>query len=148
MFVRKPDATFSLANFMRTNLYSALATLKIGNDILSKEENVAIDKLMGHGGLFKTPVVGQSMLAAALNAPVTVMDTASEGGPWGMAVLAAYMIEKKEGESLPQYLDEKIFAGQTGSTIAPDAADVAGFDAFIEKYKAALPAQEMATKTF
>lgn len=144
MFVRTPDAKFSLANFMRSNLYSALATLKIGNDILSKEENVPIDRLMGHGGLFKTPVVGQQMLAAALNAPVTVMDTASEGGPWGMAVLAAYMIEKEDGENLADYLDNKIFKGATGSTIEPVAADVEGFDQYIKSYKATLGAENVA----
>ena len=144
MVVRTPDAKFTLANFMRSNLYAALGALKIGNDILSKEEQVAIDKLMGHGGLFKTPVVGQQMLAAALNAPVTVMDTASEGGPWGMAVLAAYMLEKQEGETLPDYLDNKIFAGQTGTTIDPVAADVEGFDKWLEGFKASLPAQTAA----
>jgi len=145
MFVRTPDAAFSLANFMRAHLYSALASLKVGNDILQKEEKVAVDSLMGHGGLFKTPLVGQKILAAALNAPVTVMDTASEGGPWGMAVLAAYMLEK-QGESLADYLDRKIFAGQTGTTVAPDAADVAGFDRFTASYKAVLPAQKAAAE--
>lgn len=145
MFVRTPDAKFSLANFMRAHLYSALAALKVGNDILLKEEKVAVDALMGHGGLFKTPVVGQSMLAAALNAPVTVMDTASEGGPWGMAVLAAYMLEKN-GKSLSDYLKDEIFAGQTGTTIAPDEEDVAGFDAFTAKYVSTLPAQKAAVE--
>jgi len=145
MFVRTPDAKFSLANFMRSHLYSALAALKVGNDILLKEEKVAVDSLMGHGGLFKTPVVGQKMLAAALNAPVTVMDTASEGGPWGMAVLAAYMMEKN-GKSLSDYLKDEIFAGQTGTTIAPDAEDVAGFDAFTAKYVNTLPAQKAAVE--
>lgn len=144
LFARTPDAAFSLANFMRSHLYSALATLKVGNDILLKEENVTVDCLMGHGGLFKTPVVGQRILAAALNAPVTVMDTASEGGPWGMAVLAAYMLRKAPGETLADYLDGKVFAGQTGTTIAPDAGDVAGFDQFVEKYKATLAAEAAA----
>ena len=144
MFVRTPDAKFTLANFMRTHLYSALATLKIGVDILLKEEQVTVDSLMGHGGLFKTPVVGQQMLAAAMNAPVTVMDTASEGGAWGMAVLAAFMQEKAADETLSAYLNDKIFAGQTGSTIEPKAEDVTGFDAFLEKYKATLPAERTA----
>lgn len=144
MFVRTPDAKFTLANFMRSHLYSAMATLKIGNDILLKEEHVSVDSLMGHGGLFKTPVVGQQLMAAAFNSPVTVMDTASEGGAWGMAVLAAFMMEKAEGETLPDYLSEKIFAGQTGTTIAPKAEDVAGFDAFVEKYKSTLPAEKAA----
>lgn len=144
MFVRMPDAKFNLANFMRTHLYSAMATLKIGNDILLKEEHVKVDSLMGHGGLFKTPVVGQQLMAAAFNSPVTVMDTASEGGAWGMAVLAAFMMEKAADESLPDYLSNRIFAGQTGSTIEPKAEDVAGFDAFVEKYKSTLPAEKAA----
>ena len=144
MFVRTPDAKFSLANFMRSHLYSAMATLKIGNDILLKEEQVKVDSLMGHGGLFKTPVVGQQLMAAAMDAPVTVMDTASEGGAWGMAVLAAYMYEKEEGETLPDYLGNKIFAGQTGTTISPKPEDVAGFNAFIRKYKSTLPAEKAA----
>ncbi len=148
MVVRQPDAKFSLANFMRSNLYSALATLKIGNDILAKQENVPIDRLMGHGGLFKTPVVGQQLLAAALNAPVTVMDTASEGGPWGMAVLTAYMLEKGEGETLPDYLDNKIFAGQSGTTIQPVPEDVAGFDKFLVSYRQVLEAEKAAAEHF
>lgn len=146
MFVRTPDAKFSLANFMRSHLYSAMAALKIGNDILLKEEKVQVDSLTGHGGLFKTPVVGQRFMAAAMNTPVTVMDTASEGGAWGMAVLAAYMVEKEEGENLPDYLSGKIFAGQTGTTIAPEPEDVRGFDAFIEKYKGTLPAEKAAVE--
>lgn len=146
MFVRTPDAKFSLANFMRSHLYSAMATLKIGNDILLKEEHVKVDSLMGHGGLFKTPVVGQQLMAAAFDSPVTVMDTASEGGAWGMAVLAAFMTERADGETLPDYLSDKIFAGQTGTTIAPKAEDVAGFDAFVEKYKSTLPAEKAAVE--
>ncbi len=146
LFVRTPDAKFTLANFMRSHLYSAMAALKIGNDILLKEENVKVDSLMGHGGLFKTPVVGQQLMAAAFNSPVTVMDTASEGGAWGMAVLAAFMSEKKADETLPDYLTDKIFAGQTGTTIAPKPEDVAGFDAFVEKYKSTLPAEKAAVE--
>ena len=146
MFVRTPDAKFSLANFMRSNLYSAMATLKIGNDILLKEENVKVDAPMGHGGLFKTPVVGQQLMAAAFNSPVTVMDTASEGGAWGMAVLAAYMQEKGDGETLPEYLSNRIFAGQTGTTIAPKAEDVAGFDAYVARYKSTLIAEKAAVE--
>ncbi len=146
LFVRTPDANFTLANFMRSHLYSAMAALKIGNDILLKEEKVKVDSLTGHGGLFKTPVVGQQLMAAAMNAPVTVMDTASEGGAWGMAVLAAYMAEKEEGETLPDYLSNRIFAGQTGTTIEPKPEDVAGFDRFIEKYKSTLPAEKAAVE--
>ena len=148
MFFRTPDADFTLANFMRTHLYGAMAALKIGNDILLKEEHVKVDSLMGHGGLFKTPVVGQQLMAAAMNAPVTVMDTASEGGPWGIAILACYMQEKEQGETLSDYLNNKIFAGQTGTTIAPKPEDVAGFDAFIEKYKTALAAEKAAVEAF
>ena len=146
LFVRTPDAKFNLSNFMRTHLYSALATLKIGLDILLKQERVTVDSITGHGGLFKTPVVGQAMLAAAMNAPVTVMDTASEGGPWGQAILVAYMMEREAGQSLGDYLEHRIFAGQTGTTIEPDPSDVAGFDAFIERYKACLPSEAGAVK--
>ena len=147
LFVRTPDAEFTLANFMRSNLYSAMAALKIGNDILFKEEQVKVDSLMGHGGLFKTPVVGQQLMAAAMNAPVTVMDTASEGGPWGMAVLACYMLEKSEDESLPDYLSNRIFAGLSGTTMEPKAEDAAGFDAYIERYKSALKAEKAAVES-
>ena len=146
LFARTPDAKFTLANFMRTHLYSALATLKIGMDILLKQEHVTVDSLMGHGGLFKTPVVGQQMMAAAMGAPVTVMDTASEGGAWGMAILAAYMQEKKENETLADYLQNRIFAGQTGSTIAPAASDMEGFEKFMENYTRTLDAEKAAVK--
>ena len=147
MFVRTPDANFTLASSsMRSHLYSSMAALKIGNDILLKEEKVKVDSLTGHGGLFKTPVVGQQLMAAAMNAPVTVMDTASEGGAWGMAVLAAYLVEKEEGESLPDYLSNRIFAGQTGTTIEPKPEDTAGFDRFIAKYKSTLPAEKAAVE--
>lgn len=144
MVVRTPDADFSLANFMRSHLYSAVATLKIGMDILLKEEHVAVDSLMGHGGFFKTPVVGQRVMAAGMNAPITVMDTASEGGAWGIAILAAFMKEKKDGETLSSYLNDKIFAGQTGTTLAPNPEDVKGFEAFLEEYKKLLPAEKAA----
>jgi sugar (pentulose or hexulose) kinase len=146
MFVRTPDAKFTLANFMRSHLYSAMATLKIGNDILLKEEKVQVDSLMGHGGLFKTPVVGQQLMAAAFDSPVTVMDTASEGGAWGIAVLAAFMKEKEAGESLPDYLSNKVFSGQTGTTISPKKEDVEGFDKFVEKYKSTLNAEKAAVE--
>ena len=144
MVVRTPDADFTLANFMRSHLYSAVATLKIGMDILLKEEHVAVDSLMGHGGFFKTPVVGQRIMAAGMNAPITVMDTASEGGAWGIAILAAFMKEKKDGETLSSYLNDKIFAGQTGTTLDPDPEDVKGFDAFLEEYKKLLVAEKAA----
>ena len=148
LFVRLPDSKFTLANFMRTHLYSSLATLKIGLDILLKKEGVSVDTIMGHGGLFKTPVVGQRIMAAAMNTPVTVMDTASEGGAWGMAVLASYMQNNAGKESLGAYLDQHVFAGQTGSKITPDAEDAAGFDIFMERYIKCLPSEKAAIKYF
>ena len=145
MVVRKPDSKFTLANFFRATLYSTMSTLKIGMDILA-EENVAIDSLTGHGGLFKTPVVGQKYMAAACNASVTCMETAGEGGPYGMALLAAYMAKKAAGETLEAYLNAHVFAGVSGSTIAPDAADVAGFNRYIESYKALLDVERKAVE--
>ena len=147
LFVRRPDAHFTLANFMRSHLYASLATLKIGLDILLKEEKVKVDRIYGHGGLFKTKGVGQGILAAAMDAPVAVMETAGEGGPWGMALLASYMVHKAEGETLEQYLSGKIFGGETGTVMEPDPADVAGFDAYIENYKKALAAEKAAVET-
>lgn len=146
MFVRKPDAKMNLANFMRTHLYASLSTLKIGCDILFKEEKVKVDTLYGHGGLFKTKGVGQSVLAAAMNAPVAVMETAGEGGPWGMAILAAYTVYKAEGEPFADYLNNKVFAGETGTVMQPDPKDVEGFDAYIEEYKACIAAQKAAVQ--
>ena len=142
MFARKPDAKMDLANFMRTHLYASLATLKIGCDILFKEEKVKVDTLYGHGGLFKTKGVGQSILAAAMDAPVAVMETAGEGGPWGMAVLAAYMVNRSEGEALEDYLSGKVFHGEKGTVMQPDPADEKGFDEYIASYKAANKAQK------
>lgn len=147
LFVRKPDAEFNLANFMRTHLYASLATLKIGCDILFKEEKVKVDQIYGHGGLFKTKGVGQGILAAAMDAPVAVMETAGEGGPWGMALLASYMINKTENETLEHYLAERVFGGETGSVMQPDAADVAGFDAYISTYKSVLAAEKAAVES-
>ena len=146
VFARTPDARFTLANFMRTHLLSALATLKIGLDILTQTERVEIDKLYGHGGFFKTPEVGQRMLSAAVGAPVSVMETAGEGGPYGMALLAAYMLWKDEGESLPDYLDGKVFAGASSSTLTADEADREGFTAFLERYRKALPVERCAVE--
>ena len=144
MFVRTPDSKFNLANFMRVNLYTALGALKCGLDILLKEEQVKIDCIYGHGGLFKTKGVGQSILAAAMDAPVAVMETAGEGGAWGIALLAEYMVSKEDGETLDAYLNNKIFAGEKGETLNPDPADVEGFDKFIEVYKAGLPIEAAA----
>lgn len=145
LFVRKPDSKFSLANFMRAHLLTSLGVLKVGNDILAKE-GVKLDKITGHGGLFKTPVVGQKLLAAALDCPVTVMETAGEGGAWGIALLAAYMVWKDEGETLEAYLDKKVFAGQEGTTLAPDKKDVDGFNEFIKRYEEGLSIERAAVE--
>ena len=146
LFVREQNAKMNLANFMRSNLYASLATLKIGCDIMFKEEGVKVDSITGHGGLFKTKGVGQSILAAALNAPVSVMETAGEGGAWGMAVLASYMVQKQAGETLDAYLTNRVFTGMKKETIAPDAADVKGFDEYIEAYKKAIEVERAAVK--
>ncbi len=146
LFVRTPDAKFTLANFMRTHLYAALGTLSLGMRILT-DEQVAIDKIFGHGGLFKTKGVGQRIMAAAIDTPVSVMETAGEGGAWGIALLAAYL-KDRQGETLEAFLDAKVFAGLAGETIAPDAADVAGFRAFLEKYEAGLPIERAAVENF
>lgn len=148
LFVRTPNSNFNLANLMRVHLYSALATLKVGMDILLKEEKVCVDEILGHGGFFKTKGVGQSILAAALNTPVSVMETAAEGGAWGIAILASYMMKKKEGETLESYLDEKVFAGQKGSKMNPDPAMVEGFNKFSEYYLAGLPIERAAVDSF
>jgi len=147
LFVRRPNDNFTLANFMRMNLYSALGTLKIGYDILEKEENVTLEKVYGHGGFFKTEAVGQQMMAAALNTPVTVMETAGEGGPWGMAVLASYMQNKQADETLQEYLDHKVFATAAASTLKPQQADVDGFGTFMEQYKKGLAVERLAVET-
>ncbi len=146
MVVRTPESKFNLANFVRVNLYTSLGALKVGLDILMKEEGVKCDKVTGHGGLFKTPVVGQSFLAAAMNTPVSVMETAGEGGAWGIALLASYLVNKAEGETLDDFLNNKIFAGQKSVTLEPNADDVAGFDKFIERYKAGLPIERAAVE--
>lgn len=146
IFMRTPNAKFSFANFMRLQLYSAVAALKYGLDILFKEENVAVDKMFGHGGFFKTKEVGQRIMAAVMNAPVTVMETAGEGGAWGIAVLALYAAAKENGETLEDYLNKKIFAGQSGSTLDASPADIEGFNAFMEKYIEALPVEHAAVK--
>ena len=146
LFGRMPNAKFTLANFMRTHLLSALATLKIGLDILTQTEQVPIDKLYGHGGFFKTPGVGQRMLSAAVGAPVSVMETAGEGGPYGMALLCAYMLWKEEGESLADYLDNKVFAGTEASTLMAEPSDIAGFSVFLSRYRKALPLEKCATE--
>lgn len=144
LFVRKAEDRFNLANFMRAHLYSSLAALKAGLDLMFKEENVKVDTMFGHGGLFKTKGVGQRIAAAAMNSPVSVMETAGEGGAWGIALLASYMENKEENESLQDFLNNKIFAGQTGTSMDPDPADVAGFDQFMRRYMAGLAIEHAA----
>ncbi len=144
LFMRKATDRFTLANLMRAHLYSSVAVLAIGNEILFGEENVTVDRITGHGGLFKTPVVGQRVLAAALNSPISVMETAGEGGAWGIALLAAYAASGKDYGPLPQWLDDCVFAGAKGSEIAPDADDVAGFATYLRRYKACLPVEKAA----
>lgn len=146
LVVRSANDKFTLANFMRANLYGAVAVLKIGNDILLKDEKVNADRITGHGGFFTTPVVGQKILAAALNSPISVMKTAGEGGPWGMAILASYLVNNKNHQSLADYLDNNVFAGNTGSEVKPDPADVDGFNKYIENYKKGLEIEKAATK--
>ena len=147
MVVRKPESKFTLANFLRSQLYATMSTLKLGMDILA-EEHVAIDSLTGHGGLFKTPVVGQKYMAAACHAPVTCMESAGEGGPYGMALLAAYLVQKKPGQTLEQYLEAEIFAEVKRTTLAPDPADAAGFDRYLAQYRSGLAAEKAAVAAF
>ena len=146
LFVRSAENKFNLANFMRTHLYTALGALKNGLDLLLKEEKVEVDQIMGHGGFFKTKGVGQRIMAAAMDTDVTVMETAGEGGAWGIAVLASYMMQKKEDELLETYLNDKVFAGQLGETLSPDPSDVAGFDAFLKRYNAGLAIEKAAVE--
>lgn len=145
LVIRRPDGKFTLANFLRAQLYSTMSTLKIGMDILAKE-GVVIDSLTGHGGLFKTPMVGQKYMAAACNAPVTCMETAGEGGPYGMAILAAYMLNKGAGESLEDYLSARVFDDAKRSVIEPDPTDVEGFNEYIVRYRALLDVERIAVE--
>ena len=146
VFARTPDAKFNLANFMRVNLFTSLGALKVGLDILMKEEHVQVDQILGHGGLFKTKGVGQKILAGAIDAPVSVMETAGEGGAWGIALLAAYRKDKKEGESLSDYLNQYVFADAKEEVMEPDAEDVKGFDSFMKDYIKGLAAEKGAVE--
>lgn len=146
LFVRTPESKFNLANFMRVNLFTSLGALKTGMDILLKEEGVKLDKILGHGGLFKTKGVGQNLLAGAIDTPVSVMETAGEGGAWGIAVLASYLVNKEAGESLEDYLNHKVFAGQEGEEVQPDTRDVQGFNEFMVRYKAGLAIERAAVE--
>ncbi len=143
-FLRMAESRFNLANFMKVHLYTSLGAVKLGMDILMEDQQVNVERIMGHGGFFKTKGVGQRYLAAAVNAPVTVMDTASEGGAWGIALLAAYMIDRKTGERLEDYLEKRIFGGLSGETVTPDKEDVEGFRVFMERYKAGLAIEKAA----
>jgi sugar (pentulose or hexulose) kinase len=139
LFVRSPDSRFDLATFMRTHLFASLATLRIGMDVLQKTEGVRLDRMFAHGGLFRTRGVAQRFLAAAIDTPVSVGDVAAEGGAWGIAVLAAFAAGRTPGQSLAEHLDATVFAGTTLETVRPEPADVAGFDAFVQRYVAGLP---------
>ena len=147
LFVRTPHSRFTLPNFMLSQLYAAFAPLKIGMDILVQEEGIETDVMIAQGGLFKTPVIGQQVLADALNMPITIMDTAGEGGPWGMAVLAVYMEVRQEGETLADFLDERVFRHPKSVTLTPNAEGVEGCNAFIENYKRALSVEAEAGRT-
>ena len=144
LLTRTPESKFSLANLMRANLYTSLGALKLGMDILLKEENVRLDRMFGHGGLFKTKDVGQKFMAAAIDTPVSLMETAGEGGAWGIAILASYMMNKKDGQTLPEFLESEVFAGSEAYTLEPDPEDVRGFNEFAERYKKGLPIERAA----
>lgn len=144
MVLRLPDSKLTIANFMRSQLYGAIATLKLGMEMLKREEDVESDRLLGHGGFFKTPGVGQQILADALNVPISTMETAGEGGPWGMALLAAYRLNKQPGENLEDYLDKKVFATAKSTCLQPDPAGTEGFQSYINRYIASLAAQKAA----
>jgi sugar (pentulose or hexulose) kinase len=146
LFIRTANDKFNLANFMRAHLYASVGVLKIGNDILFNEEKIKVDRITGHGGLFKTKGVGQRVLAAAINSPISVMETAGEGGAWGIALLGSYLVNNDKHLSLADFLDEKVFAGNAGVEVSPTAEDVAGFNAYIETYKTCLPVEEAAVK--
>ncbi|KMW75988.1 xylulokinase [Bacteroides sp. 3_1_13] len=146
LFVRSADDKFNLANFMRTHLYASVGVLKIGNDILFNEEKIKVDRITGHGGLFRTKGVGQRILAAAINSPISVMETAGEGGAWGIALLGSYLVNNEKKQSLADFLDESVFVGDAGIEVSPTPEDVAGFNTYIENYKAGLPIEEAAVK--
>ena len=146
MFVRSANDKFNLANFMRSHLYASVGVLKIGNDILFNDEHVKVDRITGHGGLFKTKGVGQRVLAAAINSPISVMETAGEGGAWGIALLASYRVNNSDNEALADFLENHVFAGNTGVEIAPTAEDVAGFNIYIENYKRGLAIEKAAVE--
>jgi sugar (pentulose or hexulose) kinase len=151
LFVRSPESNFALANFMRTLIFSTMGTLKLGMDILTEKEHIRLDNLLGHGGLFKTKGVGQALMAGALNTPVSVMEGAGEGGAWGIALLAAFMLQGRNGKgqnalSLEQFLAEKVFANVTGTRVEPDQKDIQSFKKFMERYSAGLKIEQAAVE--
>ncbi len=146
LFVRSPESAFTLANFMRVHLLASVAALRTGLDILFEREHVTVEQILGHGGFFKTPEVGQRIMAAAMGAPVGVMETAGEGGAWGIALLAAFMLQRAPGETLEGYLGRRVFAGQKSVTLAPEPGDVAGFAAFMERYRRGLSIERAAVE--
>lgn len=147
LFMRKPNSTLSLSNFMRTQLFTSLGAIRIGMEMLMEKEGISIDRMTGHGGFFKTPKAGQTVMGAALQTPITVMNTAGEGGAWGIALLASYMVSGG-GMELPDFLDDKAFKSAGTSTLAPSKEDIAGFNEFMKKYKACLPVERAASECF
>lgn len=144
LVVRKPKSNFNLSNFMRAHLFTSLGALKIGMDILLKDEEVKLDKLLGHGGLFKTPIVGQEAVAAAVNTPVSTMKTAGEGGAWGIALLASYLKNRETSYTLAEFLSKRVFAGYVADEVKPDPKDVDGFEQFMNRYKSGIPIEQAA----
>ena len=147
LLFRKPDAAFTLANVMRAHLTSACASLRIGMDILAAE-HVELDAMTGHGGFFKAEGIGQKIMSAALGTPVTVMETAGEGGPWGMAVLAAFLQKKEAGESLSDYLTAKVFRGAKSVTVSASETEANGFAAFMDAYQKSLAVERAAVDAY
>jgi len=146
LFIRKPDDEFNLSNFMRTHIYSSFATVKIGLDLLFNDQEIKINKLLGHGGLFKIEKIAQQMLASSLNTPVEVTNSASEGGAWGIAILAEYLSHKEQNQSLEEYLNKKIFADTNSIVCYPNQEETEGFNIFLERYKKTLQVENFAVK--
>ena len=145
LFARGPEARMSLGNFMRAQLFSAFSPVKIGMDVMTKDEGVAVDSLVGHGGIFTTPKVAQKILAAAFDTPIKVMSTAAEGGAWGMAVLADYLWHADQ--PLDEFLDARVFADAASTTENPDEGDVAGFEEFFDRFREGLPIEHVAIES-
>ena len=146
MFVRSPKNNFNLANFMRVLLFTPFGALRTGLNILFEKEGVQVDEIRGHGGFFKTKEVGQKIMAAATTVPISVMETAGEGGAWGIALLASYLVNRTEGESLADFLNAKVFAGKLGARMEPDPTDVAGYNEFMKRYTGCLAIERTAVE--